>query len=139
MSGTWYLGLMPQQEPFDVGPDENGRAQFSCNFLALKRPSATFVQEILALLEEAEVGTRAVTLFGSSQVALPGPEVAGPFLVVRATGGTAPQGTHNDGAGAYRQPGLQVLVHALDAAAAETMALAAYDALVGVRNVGLTA
>ncbi len=136
---TWYLALLPQQEPFDVGPDENGRAQFSFNVLAMKRPSASFIQEILAVLEAAGVGTRAVDLFGSSQVAIPGPEVPGPFLVVRSRGGTTPMGTHNDGPGAYRQPGAHFLVHGRDAAAAEAMAQAAYGALLAVRNQAVSA
>ncbi len=131
---TWYLALSPQQEPFDSGPDENGRTQFACNFLALKCPSATFIQEILAVLEAAGVGTRSVDLFGSSQVALPGPDVDGPFLVVRSTGGAAPLGTHNEGAGALRRPGVQILAHGRDGEAAEAMAQAAYSALVAVRN-----
>lgn len=136
---TWYLALSPQQEPFDLGPDDNGRTQFSFNFLALKRPSAAFIQEILAVLEAAGVGRQGVDLFGSSQVAVPGPEVDGPFLVVRSTGGAAPVGTHNDGAGAYRQPSAHFLVHGRDAAAAEAMAQAAYGALLAVRNQAVSA
>jgi len=136
---TWYLGLQPLQEPFDVGPDENGRALYSFNFLALKRPSPTFVQEILAVLEAAGVGQRGVDLFGTSQVAVPGPEIAGPFLVVRSTGGSAPLGTHNDGSGAYRQPSAQFLVHGRDGVATEVMAQAAFSALLALRNQAVSA
>jgi hypothetical protein len=136
---TWYLGLTPLNEPFDLGPDESGRVQFSCNFVALKRPSLTFVQEVLAVLEAAGVGTRAVDLFGSSQVAIPGSDVDGPFLTVRSTGGMAPEGTHNAGAGAYRRPGLQVIAHARDASAAEAMAQAAFGALLALRNQAVVA
>lgn len=40
LSGTIYLGLTPLQPPFDLGPDENGRAQVAWNLEALKKVSA---------------------------------------------------------------------------------------------------
>ena len=129
---TWILDIQPQQEPFDVGPDDHGRAQCVFNVLATKRPSESFWLEIVAVLEAAGVGTRNVNIFGTSQAAIPDGD--GPFLLVRPTGGTAPLGTHNDGAGAYRRPGAQILVTAKRWVAAEAMALAAYSALVAVRN-----
>lgn len=138
MPPTWYLSLSPQQEPFDLGlPDAAGRIQFSCNFLATKRPSASFIKEIIAALVAAHVGTENVNIFATSMSVIPAGD--GPFLSLRATGGVAPVGTHNAGPGAYRRPGLQVLVVAATAVAAEAMALAAYDALVAVQNRELSA
>jgi hypothetical protein len=129
---TWYLQIQPQQEPFDVGPDAAGRAQCAFNMLATKRPSGTYVQELLGILERAGLGVTKVDLFGTSQSAIPdGP---GPYVLVRPTAGTAPLGTHNDGAGAYRRPGLQVLVTARSWDAAEATARKAYDALIAARN-----
>lgn len=129
---TWYLEVQPQQEPFDVGPDESGRAQCVFNVLVTKRASATFVQELIKVLEDAGLGMGKVNLFGTSQAEIPAGD--GPYLLVRPTSGTAPQGTHNDGAAAYRRPGAQILATAKTWVAAEALALAAYDALVAVRN-----
>lgn len=36
---TYYVRLYPRQEPFDMGLDDVGRAQFTFNVLADKRPS----------------------------------------------------------------------------------------------------
>lgn len=133
----WYLDISPLQEPFDAGLDESGRAQCGFNILARKRPSATFVQELIAVLVGANVGVEKVNIFGTSAAVIP--VGAGPFLWIRPTGGTAPEGTHNAGAGAYRRQGAQILVRAKTWTAAETMALAAYDALVAVRNQAVSA
>jgi hypothetical protein len=129
---TWYLGLTPLGDIIDLGPNERGRSQHSFNMVAMKRPSNTFILEILAALEAAGVGARNVNMFGTSQAIIPDVDTA--VLHVRATGGTAPEGTHNDGAGAYRRPAVQVIVTALTSAASEAMAQAAYTALLGVRN-----
>lgn len=130
---THYLALRPLQEPYDLGGlDDNGRAQCAFNVLALKRPSGTFVQELVAVLEAAGVGVEGETIFGTSTATMP--EQGGPYLAVRSTGGTAPIGTHNDGAGAYRQPGALFIAHAPRWADAEAMAQAAFNALLEVRN-----
>jgi hypothetical protein len=137
-SGTWYLTVDPQQEPTDAGPAEDGRELYSVNFHTMKRPSATVLEELLGVLEDAGVGTIAVSLFGSSAVSIPtrGDPVAGPgpFLLLKETGGAGPVGTHNDGAAAYRRPGVQVLVTGESTAAVKAMAYAAYDALVAISN-----
>jgi len=132
MPPVWYLGVMPLQEPFDVGLDDAQRQQVAFNVLATKRPSGSFVQELIALLVAAGVGIEGKTIFGTASAVLPtGP---GPILSVKPTGGTGPLGTHNAGPAAYRRPGAQILVRAGTWAAADAMAQAAYDALVAVRN-----
>lgn len=130
---THYLAIEPLQEPFDLGEvDESGRAQCAFNVLAQRRPSGTFLQELIAILVGAGVGVEGQNIFASSKATIPdGP---GPLLSIQATGGTAPLGTHNDGAGAYRRPGAQIIVRASTWAAAEAMAHAAYSALIAVRN-----
>lgn len=129
---VYFRNILPLQEPFDVGLDETARAQCSFNILAVKRSSGTFVQELVAILVAAGVGVEGVNIFATAKATIPaGP---GPFLSIRPTGGTAPEGTHNDGPGAYRRPGAHILVRASTWAAAETMARAAYDALIQVMN-----
>jgi len=138
---TWFLNLQPLQEPFDLGsPDEAGRAQWSCNFLATKRPSPSFILEVIAVLVAAGVGIDSgpnANIFGSSMATIPAGD--GPFLSIRATGGTGPLGTHDGGPGAYRRPGVHVLARAATAAAAEAMAQSAFEALVAVRNQAVSA
>jgi hypothetical protein len=129
---TYYLGLMPTQEPFDMGEDEQGRARRVFNVVALKRSSSAFVEEVLACLEDAGVGTRGVDLFGTSSAIIP--ESDGPIVHVHSTGGPGPVGTHNHGAIAYRRPGAQILARARSGAAAESMIQAAFAALCAVRN-----
>jgi hypothetical protein len=37
--GTFYLTISPQQSPFDMGRDDNGRHQVICNYLVQKEVS----------------------------------------------------------------------------------------------------
>jgi hypothetical protein len=131
---TYYLAISALQEPNDLGPDpaSSGRVLCGFNVLVTKRPSASFVQELIRVLVAAGVGIENASIFGSSKAVIPdGP---GPYLEVKSTGGTGPLGTHDGGAGAYRRPSAQLIVHAASWPAAEGMALAAYDALLDVRN-----
>lgn len=136
---TWVRDIQALQEPFDPGgTDEAGRAQCVFNVMATKRPSDTFVEEILKILETAGVGVENMTLFGTSMAQTPRlksvAEQDEAFLVVRPTGGPGPLGTHNDGPGAYRQPTAQIMVRARAYATAHAMAQRAFEALIAVRN-----
>lgn len=136
---TPYLSIAPLQEPFDLGLDEagSGRIMYAFNVVALKRPSATFLKELIGIFVAAGVGVENVSIFASSKAVIPDASVPGvppAILHVKATGGTPPVGTHNDGVGAYRRPGAQVLVYGATTQAAEAMVYAAYSALIGVRN-----
>lgn len=128
MTPTWYLGVVPVNEPHEVGLDDVGRALWECVFLLTKRPSDTVAAEAAAILQAAGI---AVVPGGARAVIPSGP---GPFVAVRIQGGAGQVGTHNDGPGAYRRPAVQVLVHAEDSAAAEVTSHAAYSAFVAVRN-----
>lgn len=130
---VWYRDLEPLNEPFDIGLDETGsRQQYSFNFLATKRPSATVLQEVIAVLVAAGVGAANVNIFASAKAVIPAG--VGPYLSLRLTGGAPPLGTHNAGRAAYRRPGIQGIVTASSSAAAYAMADAAWSALVAVRN-----
>jgi hypothetical protein len=136
-----YLALEPLQEPGDLGElDEDGRVQYEFNMLATKRPSSTFLKELIEVLEAAGVGIEGETIFASSKVTIPTvQENPAPILWIRSTGGAGPLGTHNDGAGAYRRPGVQVIARAASEAAASALAHAAYNALIDVRNQAVSA
>jgi hypothetical protein len=135
---TQYLSITPLGEPFDLGElDDCGRVQVFFNVLAWKRPSNTFLEEIVALLVAANVGVEGVSLFASSKAVIPRGD--GPVLSVRATGGASPVGTHNGGRAAYRMPSAQITVRGSSWEATNAMAQAAYAALVAVRNQALSA
>ena len=134
---TRYLSITPIQEPFDLGDlDDGARVQYAVNFLALKQPSTSFLREVISILEAAGVGVEGQTIFASSLATVPR---EGTVLHLQATGGTAPLGTHNEGQAALRRPGLQIIVRSPSELEASTMANAAYDALVAVRNLAVSA
>ena len=136
---TDYRSIRAVSEPQDAGGlDEAGRRLCAFTVLAWKRPSPTFVLEVIRILVDAGVGVANVTIFGSSGAVIP--EGDGPFLHVRADGGAGAVGTHNDPPAEWdRRPAAAILVHASTWQAAEAMAQAAYGALVNVRNVAVVA
>jgi hypothetical protein len=132
-SGTWYRRIAVRQQPFDSGLDQQGRVMYKFNILADKRPSQTFVEEVLQVLVTANVGQASVNIFHSSNVAqLKG---AGPFLSVIETSGMPSDRTHgNTRLPAYERPGAQIVVRASATPVAKAMAWAAWRALAKVRN-----
>jgi hypothetical protein len=133
---TWYRQIDPQQEPFDGGLDEKNRAVVIFNVLAIKSPSNTFIEELLRLLEGDGVGTRNVSLFATSKVALP--DGSGPYLSIVETGGAGPLKMQDPPGPSEQRPTAKLSVHAATYVAARTMARAAYDALAPVRNETVT-
>lgn len=140
---TQYLGMFVQQEPFDLGLEEtSGRPQYGFDVQAHSRPSASFVVDVAAVLEAAGVASRtAGTLHLTTGASLPSTDIDAPaaFLTVRAVPGLTPVGTHNDGPLAYRRPAATIVATARTAAAAEALAIAACNALGGIRNQAVSA
>ena len=136
---AWYRQIIVTQEPFDIGLDASGRAQCAFNFSVVKSSSDVFVEEIIALLETASVGSFDTTIFASTKANLPtDPDVV--FITMIERGGAAPERTHNEiGPPAYQRPSAQLVATGKTYPLARTMARAAYDALVGVRNITVTA
>lgn len=96
-----------------------------------------FTDDVVTILETAGVGTYGSTIFVGSKAVLPTPdsesEVA--FITIVATGGAAPEGTHNStDVPAYVRPSAQVVARASKYSLAEAKALQAYLALFKVRN-----
>lgn len=125
---THYLNIVPLREPNDVGElDDAGRVQIEFGVVAWKRPSATWLEDLVGILSDASITN-----------VLAGPKAVvpreGAWLSIKATGGTAPVGTHDGGTAAYRRPGAQIIARASSYAAALALAEAAYAAIVAVRN-----
>lgn len=133
---TRYLSIRCLHQPFDDGQDENGRVVFKFNVRAEKAPSDTFVDELLALLVNANVGVVGTDMFESSAFAIP---KTGRYLTIIETGGLPDDETQNDIATpAYERPGAQITVRAATKPAAWAMVRAAHKALGRVRNVNVT-
>lgn len=133
---TWYRDIQPLQEPYDLGElDDAGRVQLVFRVVATKRPSATFLQELLTILEDALVGQRRVNLFAGSLALVPtDPEAKGPFLLIMSESGPGPLGTHDTGVAGLRRPAAKITVFGATLPAASVMAEAAYLALANCRN-----
>lgn len=136
---TDYRSIRAVSEPQDAGGlDEAGRRMCAFTVLVWKRPSPTFVLELIKILVDAGVGVDNVSIFGSSGAVIP--EGDGPFLHVKAGGGAGAIGTHNDAPAEWdRRPAAEILVHASTWQAAEAMAHAAYGAFVNIRNMAVVA
>jgi hypothetical protein len=92
-----------------------------------------FEDDLIVRLVARGVGVYGTSIFVSSKAIIP--DGAGPYLSITATGGAGPLRTQNAVATpAYQRPSAQLVARATTYAAAKTMARAAYDALVGVRN-----
>src|SRR5678816_3386916 len=92
-----------------------------------------FIDDIITILQNAGVGTLNSNIFGSTKADVPSGD--GPYLSVRATGGTSPENTHNSTTRpAYLRPGAQLVVTAKSYKTAESMAVKAFNALFPIRN-----
>lgn len=131
-----------QQEPFDLGPNAAGFAQWAFNVLADRMYSTESVGKGLArVLATAGVATYGTDLFISSEAKVP--TGTGPYLVVTVTPGAPPLETHGAALPRMLRPGAQVLAVAKDdegrtirgaSAAAEAKAREAFAALGAVVN-----
>lgn len=138
MATVKYLSITELQPPYDSGVlDGANRAMWIFNVLARKVPSATFQQELVAILLTAGVHTAFNTdLFASSKAVLPsGP---GPFTNIVATGGITGIRRHNRVGSSIDQPTAQIVTHALDPVAAEGKSREAYAALMAIVNQTVT-
>jgi len=132
---TWYRDIQPLGEPFGLDElDEAGRVQLVFRLVATKRASETFLQELMTILERANVGRRKVDIIGGTLAPIP---ASGRYLLITVEAGPIPIGTHSGkdaGIAAYRRPAARILIGAASMPEAEAMAQAAYKALSACRN-----
>jgi hypothetical protein len=115
---TRFRKLEPAQEPFDQGTDSDRRAIVGFNVDAEKDPTATWLQELAAIVKaeipNVEINVNlflssAVNIPGDGNVSLPGGE--GPFISIVDTGGMSREHIQNNLTG-YQRPSATVRVHA---------------------------
>lgn len=131
-----FLQVADLQEPFDLGPDPSGRARYAFNIVVTKTASDTFDDELVAVLQNASVGTLNSNIFVGRSADIPTGD--GPYLSIIETGGYAGLRIHDQRRPAYPRPGAQIVARATSPVAARTMARAAYNALVDVVNATVT-
>ncbi len=93
------------------------------------------LDDIVTILQTASVGTDGVNIFQTSKASIPPGD--GPYLSVKESGGSGPEGTHNSefiGMPGYVRPNAQFIVRALDYDVAMTMARAAWFAMRRTKN-----
>lgn len=142
---TRYQRITALQEPFDLGADAVSRNRIGFNIYAQKDVSSTFEEELVKILELANVGTFNRTIFigatatipGGAPGALPKAQLV-PTIHITPTGGSSPELTHNSASPQYSRRTAQVLVRGSDYVAARNLAQSAFDALTVVRNTTVT-
>lgn len=134
MADIWYIEVMPMQSPEDLGLDENQRSQAGFNVQADKKPSATFLDELMQILIDA--GIASGSIFGGTTAVIP--DGVGPYLHLRESGGPAGGRTQNVRGIAYPKPTAQIVARAETYEDAYALAMAAYNAFADVRNQNVT-
>lgn len=92
------------------------------------------IVDVTKLFVAAGYGTEATDIFQGANIVVPTGD--GPFTVIKATGGPAPQRTHNDAHGqpAHPRPSAQIVVTAASGSVAQAKAKAAYALCAAVSN-----
>lgn len=135
---TRYLWIKELQQPYDARTDARGRALWGMNIIADREASATFLEELVALLVDAGLGEVGVSIFWTSQHTLP-EEGDGPYISLVQTGGPGAVPTQNTISPPARvQTTAHIVVTAADGNAAKERIYAVYTVLVGVRNQSVT-
>ena len=127
-----YLDIRALQEPFDLGPDASGRAQWTFNITVIKSQSDTFAEEVVGLLTDG--GVTDIYVVSTSKI----PAGDGPFTVVIETGGTSGLRVHDQLMPKWPRPAARIVVHATDPRRARQVCRLAHNALAGVRNATVT-
>jgi hypothetical protein len=136
---VFYQSIKARQRPRGLGADPDGRAMLVFNIDVRKRPSTTFLEELVKILTTAGVGTFNTNIFAGEAARIPSGDSPGPFLLLVDTSSLSDHETHNAlPGGSYEQPSASVTVIARTYVAARTMALAAHGALRVVRNQDVT-
>lgn len=133
---TRYLEILSLQSPQDIGTvDVQNRAMFSNNYNVMcEGPSDKFEREMVKIISDAGLATYGTTAFVGSKAVLP--SGAGPFVLIKNTGGMAPDEEHSGKK--YERLSFQVMVYAGDYEAGRLKANAIWRELDGKRSITVT-
>jgi len=126
---TWYLMVVGDQPPFDMGDDPNGRAQYAFNITTHKLPSFTHEEELSQYLTEN--GITDPILLGSASAIPPGDALS--ISLVRS-GGYESLRVQNYTESSISRPSVQVTVRAGDGRLSRDRSYEIYSILTAIRN-----
>src|SRR5262245_60130482 len=113
---TRYQRITALQEPFDLGADAVSRNRIGFNIYVQKDVSTTFEEELVKLLEQANVGTFNRNIFLGATATIPGGAPGAqpkaqlfPTIHITPTGGSSPELTHNSASPQYSRRTAQIL------------------------------
>lgn len=93
---------------------------------------ATFLDDLVYLLENNSIGTQGVNIFVSSKATIPTGN--GPYLTIIETGGTSPDYVQGQITPAYARPAAQLMCRGISYPAVRTMLSNALAVLCAVNN-----
>lgn len=134
---TWYQRIVPVSPPYDLGPDDQTRVMCAFRVDVVKEPSDTFLEEIVGVLVGAGTVVDNVTIFISSEAALPeDAEDALPFIHLTEDSGASSIQVA-DRPNAYERPTAKLIAHGRDYKTVRALAREAFLVLGRVRNIDL--
>ena len=140
------LRISAVQTPFDIGPDPNGRTQYSANF-DLTQLLESPVEEIIGSILSAAPLSISFTkiLLGTAsknplltQTHQDNPATDGPYVRVMSSGGYSSTLARGEAAGTSRRidrPSVQLIIFSLDSVLAARDAMNIWKALNGARHI----
>ena len=135
---TWWREVELLQEPFSLSrdPSENF-VDFVFNIMVIKRPSHTFIEELISYLESENIGTLNSDIFvGPLNDNLENAD--DPYIIISLTGGTSPERTHDSVIlPAYQIPSAQILSRGKSYISTKSKSYLAYDSVVKIRNLNI--
>lgn len=135
MASMHIVWMRALQSPFPFGNDEQGRVQYSCNFLLHAYWPVDGLERCVAkLLQDAGLGTIGTTIFSSAAVV---PNGDGPFTSIVRSGGLPPDDMQSGEQ--YENPSFQLVVRGKNVAATESRAVASWRALHNVTDTDVSA
>lgn len=143
------LQISAVQTPFDIGPDPNGRIQYSVNFdltQLLESPIEEIISGILSAAPLSIPSTRILLGTGTTaptltQSQIDNPSTDGPYIRVMSSGGYSSTFARGEVANTSRRqdrPSIQIIVLSLDSALAAATAMSIWKTLNGVKHIQYT-
>ena len=90
-----FMEILAIQPPIDIGVDPSNRAMFSTNYRAgIANNTGLIEKEIIQYLQSRGLAVLGASAFYGSKAVIPAG--AGPYILIKLTGGFSPEFTHDD-------------------------------------------